>query len=112
MGNMMDSMVDEGSMADRGMVENGGMADTMGNMLGSMVKSVIGSMVDMMARSLGDSMVGSLVDSMMGAMETSIVEGGNNRMGSVVSTMGSMSNSVNSEAIFMNGLMAMLSRGS
>ena len=41
-----------------------------------------------------------------------MVDGGNNRMGSVVTTMGSMSNSVNSEAIFVDGLMAMLGRGS
>ena len=86
------------------MVENGGMVDTMGNRLGSMVKSVMGSLVD--------SMVGSMVDSMMGAMETSMVEGGNNRMGSVMTTMGSMSNSLNSEAIFVDSLMAMLGRGS
>ena len=109
---MVDSLVDKGSMVDRSMVENGGMVgsmvDTMGNMLGSMVKSVMGSMVDIVVR----SMMGSLVDSMMGAMETSMVDGGNNRMGSVVTTVGSMSNSVNSEAIFVDGLMAMLGWGS
>ena len=105
---MVDSLVDEGSMVDWSMVENwimmGSMVDTMGNGLGSMVKRVMWGLVD--------SMVGSMVDSMMGAMETSMVEGGNDRMGSVVTTIGSMSNSVNSEAIFVDGLMAMLGRGS
>ena len=72
------------------------MVNTMGNMLGSMV----------------DIMVRSMVDIMVGSMETSMVDGGNNRMGSMVTTMGSMSNSVNSEAVFVDGLMAMLCRGS
>ena len=105
---MVDSLVDEGSMVEWMRVENwvmrGSMVDTMGNGLGSMVKRVMWGLVD--------SMVGSMVDSMMGAMETSMVEGGNDRMGSVVTTIGSMSNSVNSEAIFVDGLMAMLGRGS
>ena len=95
---MVDSLMDEGSLVDRSMVENGGMVgsmsmmDTMGNMLGSMV--------DIMLRSMNGSMVGSMV------------EGGNNRMGSMVNTLGTMSNSVNTEAIFVDGLMAMLGRGS
>merc|ERR1719491_952388 len=53
-----------------------------------------------------DSMVGSMV-----TMETSMVDGGNCRMGSGVTSMGSMPNSVNSEAIFVDRLMAMLSWG-
>merc|ERR1719491_186180 len=53
-----------------------------------------------------DSMVGSMV-----TMETSMVDGGNSRMGSGVTSMGSMSNSVNCEAIFVDRLMAMLGRG-
>ena len=101
------SMVDKGGVVDRGMVQNGGMVDTVGN---SMMGSMVGKpMVDTMSK-----MVGSMVDSMVGSMvtmETSMVDGGNNRMGSVVTTVGSMSNSVNSEAIFVDGLMAMLGRG-
>ena len=93
---MVDSLMDEGSWIDRSMVENGGMVgsmmDTMGNMLGSMV--------DIKLRSMNGSMVGSMV------------EGGNNRMGSMMKTLGTMSNSVNTEAIFVDGLMAMLGRGS
>jgi hypothetical protein len=54
-----------------------------------------------------DSMVGSMV-----TMETSMMDRGNNRMGSSMTSMSSMSNSVNSKAIFVNGLMAMLGRGS
>jgi len=102
--NMVDSLMDEGSMVDRSMVENGGMVGSMVDSMGNM----LGSMVDIVVR----SMMGSMVDSMMGAMETSMVDGGNNRMGSVVTTMGSMSNSVNSQAIFVDGLMAMLGWGS
>ena len=91
-------MVDKGSTVDKGMV------DTMGNMVGSMVDSMVGSMVDSMVGSMVKSMVGSMVksmvgsmvDSMMGAMETSMVKRGNSRMDSMVTAMGSMSNSVNS----------------
>ena len=128
------SMVDKGSVVDRGMVENGGMVDTVGNsMMGSMVgkpmvDSVMGSMVGkpmvdtVMGSMVGkpsvdtvSKMVGSMVDSMVGSMvtvETSMVDGGNNRMGSGVTSMSSMSNSVNSKAIFVDRLMAMLGRGS
>ena len=48
----------------------------------------------------------------MVTMATSMVDGGNNRMGSGMTSMSSMSNSVNSKAIFVDGLMAMLGRGS
>merc|ERR1712161_21186 len=108
-------------MVDRGMVENGGMVDTVGNsMMGSMVgkpmvDTVMGSMVCKPSVDTVSKMVGSMVDSMVGSMvtmETSMVDGGNNRMGSSVTSMSSMSNSVNSKAIFVDGLMAMLGRGS
>merc|ERR1739844_853724 len=56
--------------------------------------------------SLEDSMVWSMV-----TMETSMVNGGNTRMGRGVTSMSSMSNSVNSKAIFVDRLMAMLGRG-
>ena len=77
-------MVDKGSMVDKGMV------DTMANMVGSMVDSMVGSMV---------------------TMETSMMDRGNNRMGSSMTSMSSMSNSVNSKAIFVDRLMAMLGWG-
>merc|ERR1712166_670075 len=88
----------------------------MGSMVGKpMVDSVMGSMVGKPSVDTVSKMVGSMVDSMVGSMvtvETSMVDGGNNRMGSGVTSMSSMSNSVNSKAIFMDGLMAMLGRGS
>merc|ERR1712161_36956 len=101
-------MVDKGSVVDRGMVENGGMVDTVGN-------SMMGSMVGKPSVDTVSKMVGSMVDSMVGSMvtvETSMVDGGNNRMGSGMTSMSSMSDSVNSKAIFVDGLMAMLGRGS
>merc|ERR1711997_289186 len=55
---------------------------------------------------LVDSMVWSMV-----TMETSMVDGVNTRMGRGVTSMSSMSNSVNSKAIFVDRLMAMLGRG-
>ena len=61
-----------------------------------------------------NSMVGSMVYSMVGSMvtmETSMVNGGNARMGRGVTSMSSMSNSVNSKAIFVDRLMAMLGWG-
>merc|ERR1712129_496074 len=101
-------MVDKGSVVDRGMVENGGMVDTVGNsVMGSMVGKPMGDTMSKMVGCMVDSMVGSMV-----TMETSMVDGGNNRMGSGVTSMSSMSNSVNSKAIFVDGLMAMLGRGS
>merc|ERR1719491_499368 len=114
-------MVDKGSVVDRGMVENGmvgkPMVDSvMGSMVGKpMVDTVMGSMVGKPSVDTVSKMVGSVVDSMVGSMvtvETSMVDGGNNRMGSGVTSMSSMSNSVNSKAIFVDGLMAMLGRGS
>merc|ERR1719362_2725878 len=63
-------------------------------------------MNSLVVRSMVDSMVGSMV-----TMETSMVDGGNTRMGRGVTSMSSMSNSVNSKAIFMDRLMAMLCRG-
>merc|ERR1739844_321364 len=56
--------------------------------------------------SLVDSMVWSMV-----TMKTSMVDEGNTRMGRGVTSMSSMSNSVNSKAIFVDRLMAMLGRG-
>merc|ERR1739844_703138 len=110
-------MVDKGSVVDRGMVQNWGMVDTVGNsVMGSMVgkpmvDTMMGSMVGKPMVDTMSKMVGSMVGSMV-AMETSMVDGGNNRMGSSMTSMSSMSNSVNSKAIFVNGLMAMLGRGS
>merc|ERR1712008_633040 len=65
---------------------------------------VVNSLV--MNRVVNSLMVGSMV-----TMETSMVDGCNTRMGGGVTSMGSMSNSVNSEAIFVDGLMAMLGWG-
>merc|ERR1719460_3499049 len=117
-------MVHWGSMVDRGMVNNWGMVDTVGNsMMGSMVgktmvdtvSKMVGSMVGKPMVDTVSKMVGGMVDSMVGsmvAMETSMVDGENSRMGSGMTSMSSMSNSVNSKAIFVDGLMAMLGRGS
>ena len=114
------SMVDKGGVVDRGMVQNGGMVDTVGNsVMGSMVgkpmvDTMMGSMVGKPMVDTMSKMVGSMVDSMVGSMvtmETSMVDGGNNRMGSSMTSMSSMSNSVNSKAIFVDRLMAMLGRG-
>merc|ERR1712086_425871 len=66
---------------------------------------VVNSLV--MNRVVNSLMVGSMVT----GMETSMVDGCNTRMGRGVTSMGSMSNSVNSKAIFVDGLMAMLGRG-
>merc|ERR1711935_1185077 len=60
-----------------------------------------------------NSLVGNslVMNRVVNGMETSMVDGCNTGMGRGVTSMGSMSNSVNSEAIFMDGLMAMLGRG-
>merc|ERR1739838_74233 len=63
-------------------------------------------MNSLVVRSMVYSMVGSMV-----TMETSMMNGGNTRMGRGVTSMSSMSNSVNSKAIFVDRLMAMLGRG-
>merc|ERR1719350_2011513 len=100
------SMVDKGSMVDTvvssmmGSMVGKSMVDTVSKMVGSMVGK---PMVDTMSKMVGSSMV---------TMETSMVDGGNNRMGSGMTSMSSMSNSVNGKAIFVDGLMAMLGRGS
>merc|ERR1719400_2318718 len=57
-----------------------------------------------------NSLMGSIVRSMV-TMETSMVDGVNTRMGRGVTSMSCMSNSVNSKAIFVDRLMAMLGRG-
>merc|ERR1712086_966613 len=100
-----------GSMVGKPMEDS-----VMGSMVGKpMVDSVMGSMVGKPMVDTVSKMVGSMVDSMVGSMvtmEPSMVDGGNNRMGSGMTSMSSMSNSVNSKAIFVDGLMAMLGRGS
>ena len=118
------SMVDKGSVVDRGMVQKGGMVDTVGNsMMGSMVgKPMVDTVSKMVGSMMGKSMVdtvgkmvGSMVDSVVGSMvtmKTSMVDGENSRMGNGMTSMSSMSNSMNSKTIFVDGLMAMLGRGS
>merc|ERR1711956_60714 len=82
----------------------------LGNRLSMMNSLVVNSLVVnslVMNRVVNSLMVGSMVT----GMETSMVDGCNTRMGRGVTSMGSMSNSVNSEAIFVDGLMAMLGWG-
>merc|ERR1712129_399417 len=79
----------------------------MNSLLGnSLVVDSLGVNSLVMNRVVNSLMVGSMV-----TMETSMVDGGHARMGRGVTSMGSMSNCVNSEAIFVDGLMAMLGRG-
>ncbi len=116
------SMVDKGSVVDTvgnsmmGSMVGKPMVDTVSKMVGSMVGK---SMVDTMSKMVGSMVskpmvdtVSKMVGSSMVTMETSMVDGGNNRMGSGMTSMSSMSNSVNSKAIFVDGLMAMLGRSS
>merc|ERR1712129_353761 len=79
----------------------------MNSLLGnSLVVDSLGVNSLVVNRVVNSLMVGSMV-----TMETSMVDGCNTRMGRGVTSMGSMSNSVNSEAIFVDGLMAMLGWG-
>merc|ERR1719330_1124907 len=74
-------MMHWGSMVGKTMVGKTMVGKTMVDTVSKMVGSMVGkSMVDTVGK-----MVGSMVDSMVGSvvtMETSMVDGGNNRMGS------------------------------
>ena len=129
---MMDnrrSMVDKGSMVNSmskvvrssmvesmGKMAGSGMDESMGNMVGSSMDESMGNMVGSSMNNMG-SMVGSNMLSSNNSTVTTMggssnmVEGCNNTMFDTSMTM-SMSDAVNSKAVLVDGLVAMLEGGS